>query len=245
MKCLLIVLGESFREGSHNSRSSDTECSYKCQLECIDSHIEFIKHIEQLNYSVDIAINTYKTKYKNLLLNMYPNIVYNNFTNEDYGYSKNVFHKSLQHILPNINLNIYEFIFIIRFDLILKKYLFDIFNPKWSSIMYPYVMYIEYEDTPFIFPVVSDIFCFIPKKYFNQLINISYKLCHHHCWRDLIKTNNLSFDDLDVMIDTIHDPNTSVDLNPLYKINGRSESKIYKYPNKKYIKLNQTIIEQI
>jgi hypothetical protein len=219
-KCLVCIIGECFREGHNQSRITDTQYGYTQQKESTQSHINLINKIKKLGYHVDIGINTYNTNYKNELLNWYPNIIYSNFTNENYGYYQNVVHHSLQNIFNNININDYQFIFIIRFDLFIKETLINIFNPNWSNIMYPFAVYMEY--SPFQFPFVSDTMCFIPKKYFNQIVNHTYHLLTHHCWRDLIN-NGFVLDDFDVMINTLHNPNTDTEKNPLYIINCRPE----------------------
>jgi len=64
------------------------------------------------------------------------------------------------------NYNDYEFIFVLRFDLFLKDTFIDIFNPKWTKIMYPFAVYME--KIPFAFPFVSDTMCFIPNKYWSK-----------------------------------------------------------------------------
>jgi len=221
-KCLITLIGECFREGVNQSRITDTMFGYNKQYESTYTHNKLINKLKTLNYNVDIAINTYKTKYKEELLSMYSNIIYFNFTDENYEYYQNVVHKSLQNILNNVNYNDYEFIFVLRFDLFLKDTLIDIFNPKWTKIMYPFAVYME--KIPFAFPFVSDTMCFIPNKYFLKLItnNTTYYLLHHHCWRDLINQGFI-LDDLDVMINTLHNPNTMAEMNPLYKINCREE----------------------
>ena len=126
-KILFILLGESFREGACESRIRDTNFSYDKQKESTETHIKLIKKI---NNQVDIAKNTYNKKYKEELLSWYSNIVYSNFTDENYGYFKNVVNKSIEKIIPNIKLNDYEGIFITRFDVYLKDYfintIFDI-----------------------------------------------------------------------------------------------------------------------
>lgn len=222
MKCLFILIGESFREGRCESRVIDTNYGYKQQLESTKSHNKLISKLDK----VDVAINTRDTKYKEELLSWYPNVIYSHFTNEDYGYYNNVVHRSLQNILSNVNLNDYDFIFITRFDILLKDKLIEIFNPNWSCITFPYAVYMEYK--PLQFPFVTDTMCFIPKKYFFNpnwsLQNNTYKLLHHHCWRDLLQ-NGLNIDDLDVMIETLHNPNTDAGWNPLYIINSRPENK--------------------
>ncbi len=222
-KCLFILLGDCFREGKNASRHKDTQYGYDKQNEASISHNNLINKLNKSNYFVDIAINTYNTKYQTELISWYKNVVYQKFTNEDYGYFRNAVDKSLQNVINAINISIYNFIFICRLDLLLKNKLVEIFNPKWSCIIYPFAVYMEKENNSLIFPFVTDTMCFIPSKYFEKLKSYTSYLLHHHCWKDLIN-NGLILDDLDVMINTIHNPNTDTEINPLYKINCRQES---------------------
>lgn len=219
-KCLICLIGECFREGSNQSRTMDTNYGYNKQKESTESHNKLINKLKKLNYNVDIAINTYNTKFKNEILTWYPNIVFHNFTSDNYGYFQNVVHNSLQNIFNNVDIYKYDFIFILRFDIFIKDTLIDMFNPKWSKIMYPFAVYMEY--SPFQFPFVSDTFCFIPNLFFSKIINNTYNILNHHCWRELIN-NGFVIDDFDVIINTLHNPNTDTELNPLYRINCRPE----------------------
>jgi hypothetical protein len=65
---------------------------------------------------------------------------------------------------------------------------------------------------------------FIPKKYYKYIPNIS---CDHNTWRNLMKNTDLTYDDLDTMINTYHDSDSSKDYNPLYYIVNRPENIIW------------------
>ena len=49
----------------------------------------------------------------------------------------------------------------------------------------------------------------------------------HDTWCDLINTTDLTYNDLDTMINTYHDSDSFKDYNPLYYIVNRPESKIW------------------
>ena len=142
--------------------------------------------------------------------------------------------------MKNIDFELYDFVFITRFDIYLKEKLISIFNPDWQSIMYPFAVYIEYESSPLVFPFVTDTMCFIPHKYLSKIKKNTQHLIHHHCWRDLIN-NGFSLDDLDVMVNTLHNPNTQAELNYLYKINCRDEYPNWFQINKYYDKKTNSI----
>jgi hypothetical protein len=240
-KCLIILVGECFREGRCESRTCDTDFGYEKQKECTQTHNDLITKLQKLNYNVDIAFNTYNTKYKNELLSWYKgNIIYNNFVSENYGFFRNVVDKSLQNIMKNVDFELYDFVFITRFDIYLKEKLISIFNPDWQTMMYPFAVYIEYESSPLVFPFVTDTMCFIPQKYLSKIKKNTQHLIHHHCWRDLIN-NGFSLDDLDVMVNTLHNPNTQAELNYLYKINCRDEYPTWFQINKYYDKQTNSI----
>jgi hypothetical protein len=252
-KCLFILIGESFRQGRNSSRIRDTVYGYQKQMECTESHNNFINHLKTLNYDVDVVFNTYNTIYENILIKSYQNIIYKNFTNENYEHFRNVVNRSLTIIIENVNLENYDFIFLTRFDIYIKDYLCKIFNPKWNQIMYSHAVYMEYSEPPIIYPFVTDTILFIPKKYFfsfnnnglewKGLINNTNNILNHHCWGSLIRNGCLSLEDLNVMIDTLHNPNTDTEINPIYKINSRYENKRWILSGKRYDKLSNTIIE--
>jgi hypothetical protein len=227
-KILFILLGESFRDGGCESRLKDTSYGYEKQKEATETHLKLINKLNKLNYEVNLAFNTYDTNFKKELLEWYPNIVYFNFTNEDYQYFKAVVDKSLQNILPNVNLASYKAIYLTRFDVYLKDYFIDnIFNPEWNTIMYTFTFHVQQANPNF--PVVGDTMCFIPKKYFfnynswSGLINNTVHVLHHHCWGDMLKSG-LSMDDMNLMINTLHNTNTVAGMNPLYRLNSRPET---------------------
>ena len=64
---------------------------------------------------------------------------------------------------------------------------------------------------------------FIPKKYYNYIKNV---IIEHELWYILIETTNLTYHDLDTMINTFHDSDSFKDYNPLYKIVNREETTI-------------------
>jgi len=73
-------------------------------------------------------------------------------------------------------------------------------------------------------PRVNDMILFIPNKYYKYINKI---IISHDTWYDLINNTDLTYNDLDTMINTYHDSDSFKDYNPLYYIVNRSESKIW------------------
>jgi len=244
---LFILTGESFREGGSTSRIRDTAIGIKNQTESSYSHAKLAKSIESYNYTIDISINTYSTVYKEELLSFYNNIVYFNFTDSIYSSTKDVVKNCIKNVLSSLNSDDYEFIFICRLDLLLKDDFIKLFNPEWPCITYPNVMFIDKGEN---YPHISDVFCFIPKKYFNPLdkwqglINNAHHILHHHACQSLL-LSGLSLDNIDFVTDLLYIANTFQMTNPLYAINCRPQgpSFIENFSNKKYIKFTNSIVD--
>ena len=231
-KALFILMGECFREGMPTSRVRDTTYGFNNQKEASESHLKLIKRLNNLNFDIDIAINTYTTKYNKELLEWYNNVIYSNFTNENYQHFQNAVNHSIINVLNNVNIENYEFIFICRLDLLLKDKLINIFNPNVDTIIYPNTMGCRMVDSVSqMIPALSEVFVIIPKKYFYET----------NKWKGLLKNSNimltansvsdlmlagLSFDDIDFMSDRLYIGNTFQSWNPLYKINCREEHSV-------------------
>jgi len=229
MNGLFILLGECFREAMPLIRTRDTEYGFIYQKQSSDSHIKLIDKLSNNGYKIDIAINTYITKYKEDLLSWYGDkVIYSNFTSENYGRNivfdfSNVVNQSIKNVLNNVNIDKYDFIFICRNDLLLKDPLIDIFNPDVKSITYPNIMSLSST------PCISDTFCIIPKKYFYPFNNWKglkengQYILNPDSMRDLF-LNGLSIDDIDFVSNKLYIANTYQSWNPLYKINCRDEA---------------------
>jgi hypothetical protein len=79
-KCLLLLYGQSFREGNQGTLTIDTDFSYKTQKLATESHMNFIKYLkEDYDIDTDIIINTYNTKYEDEFKSLYGNnlVLYN------------------------------------------------------------------------------------------------------------------------------------------------------------------------
>jgi hypothetical protein len=222
-KCLIIFVGESFRDGIQHSRQKDTEQSYNSQNNASASHNKFIEHIIGLGIDVNIIINTYNTKYEDDLKNWYGKYLIDYIQNDKLI--------GIEKLLNNVidkhekNTKNYDFVFTIRIDLFLKDYFIEKFNPYWDKIYFTNITWRELYKTYNNEPRIADTMIFIPHQYFF-LFNLNIYL-NHDSWFMYKNEYNLTNNDMDFIIDTYHDSDSYKDLNPLYYMVSRPESKIW------------------
>jgi hypothetical protein len=243
-KGLFILIGECFREGLTHSRVRDTAKGINNQGESSCSHAKLIENLNRRGYTIDVGINTCDTKYKEKLLGFYNNVVYTNFNNGGYSGTRDVVEHSIKNVLSSLKKDDYEFIFVCRLDLLLKDDLIKLFNPEWPCITYPNIMHIDIGAN---YPHISDLFVFIPKKYFNPfdkweglLIN-AHHILHHHAAQSLL-SSGLTLDNIDFVTDLLYVANTIQMANPLYAINSRPEGPSLNH-RRKYVKDKHMIID--
>ena len=235
MRGLVILVGESFRDGKRGSRATGTSQSPAWQKEATESHIQFLKHIEQKhNLTLDISLNTYGTNYTKDLIDWYSsdfNVIryFFGIKQEEAKHKHTTeINKTIKNAMRRDYKNAdYDFTFVLRFDLVLKQCLFDVFDPNWTTIRFPFVWFwregkTEKFECGYSFPVVSDVMLFLPKKFFDTLFEFHLDL---NSWKDLICNEDLAltYDDMDVMVDTMHRLNSQDMRNPLYKMVSRPE----------------------
>ena len=219
MKCLILLLGESFRSGLQNSRLRGSEKSYLEQIDVSTNHLNFIYFLEKsYNITVSLHITTYDTIYNDKLFDIYKKylVSYSILTEPEGIGLHNLYYKSLCDIK---NIKIYNFFFYFRIDIFLKPYFFDLFNPFWETIHFSFPMSIKENGHMLIDePRVSDTMLFIPNKYFYYLDKV---YLYHSCWFILINKTDLVYNNIDFIINTFHDSDSYKDNNPLYYIINR------------------------
>ena len=224
-KCLLVLYGESFRDGLNQERNKDTEISFLNQMIACESHLKFINTIQnKYNINTDVVISTYDTKYENELKEKYKNnnLIYKS-QSELIGPSK-----IAQKGIENINYNKYKFILFTRNDVFLKDQFINEF------IIYDKIMYFSQNMTVFdcytdkktniTSPSVNPIIMYVPNNYFNIINEIDVE---HMSWHFLKKKYNYDTEQIGFMLNTHHDANTYTGWNPYYKFIGRDESQIW------------------
>jgi hypothetical protein len=245
---LILFMGESFRNGSHGTRTKGTIESYPAQIKACKSHIKFLEHLKT-KINVDVCISTYNTPFNNDLIEIYkPYLIKNIFYDEPIALTE-----SCKKIIRSINTDKYDFIFYIRIDLDLKDYFIDTFNPYADKILFPFVCWYKDSKTRDGHPRIADTMMFIPRKYFKTIkdisltyhderevaikqgINLSFN--YHDTWELLIKFG-LTYDDMDVMINGYYDSDPENDYNPFYSIANRPAVEFWDSPGKTFDKYN-------
>lgn len=250
-KGLFLFCGESFREGFSDSRLRDTSFGVQNQTESSLSHMKLADHLKSLNYDIDVGITTYATPNQEMLKGFYKNIVFANFKDTSYAREVVKFNAivevAIHTVLSNISMDKYSFIFICRLDLLLKDDFIRIFNPEITEITYPNIMSIAHND--FNNTCISDLFVFIPRKYFHPFDTWGGIIANAKSILDsnsyvLLVQRGLSLRDLGFFSDMIYIANTFQLKNPLYAINCRPEgpSFVPGWSDLKYVKETHSII---
>ena len=223
MKGCILLYGESFRFGCQNNRNIGSDQSYDEQINAANSHMSFIKDLNNKNVDIDIYISSYMTKFTIELIKVYKEkLIGYDFYKYLLG-PEQLIHNTLNKI---VNIEQYNFLLIMRIDLFLKNKFTEIFNKDWNKILWASICFKPYHMCG-IHPRVNDTMIFVPKKYYNYLKYLRYNDGVGHLqWLIFINETDLKYDDLDTMITTFHDSDSFKDLNPLYYIVNREESKI-------------------
>jgi len=225
MRGYIILFGESFRTPGKGQcqRDRGSNESYSEQIKAANSHMNFIKDLNNKACNIDVYIGSYDTQFTTDLINVYKDkLIGYKFYNDVIGQGI-IVHNSINAIS---NIESYNFLLIMRIDLFLKDKFIDIFNINWDKILWPSICFKPYHKCG-IHPRVNDMMIFVPKKYYNYLKHLYYDTTGHNQWEHFIKNTELKTDDLDTMINTFHDSDSFKDYNPLYYIVNRKESDIH------------------
>ena len=220
-KCLIVLYGESFREGNQHTRLRDTDTSYTNQMNACDSHIKFIEMLKnKYNITSDVCISTYKTKYENELKEKYKNVslIYKSEDNL-IGYNE-IAKKGYE----NIDLTNYKFILLTRNDILFKDEFINNFK-EYDKIMYVSQGSASFHDCYLDgSPVVNPCIIIVPNTYFNIMNDINVD---HNSWKVLYELHNYNKDHMGFMLNTYHDADSYKDWNPYYKMVSREESQTF------------------
>jgi hypothetical protein len=229
MKGLLLLYGECFRDGHHQSRVTDTPTSYLPQKEASLSHVAFCDAMKQKGIHMDVLIYTYPTKYKDDLQSWYT------YPTTYYEKKRYPFKKpeqaldSFMRITKEIDRS-YDFVLFTRLDIQLKPPLYTLINPAWDKIYFFSQRCTPFEKCGFYegnIPSVNTTLQFIPKKMFDMLDHTSV---NHYAWK---KYYNLGIKDLDFMVEEYYCADTYEDYNSYYKMANRPETHIHYDKDKK------------
>lgn len=162
-------------------------------------------------------ILSYTTKFQNDLSNVYSKYLLSSTYHETAMGMQNLIEYSLNDI-QKIQKE-YDFILFMRIDLYLKDKFTQLFDSKWDKILFPSICFKPHHII-LGHPRVNDVMTFFPKKYFNY-INCT-KFCHD-AWYFFMNETDLTYDDIDTMIETFNDSDSAKDFNPMYFIVNRPE----------------------
>jgi hypothetical protein len=218
-KGLLVLYGESFRDGLQSDRTTGTEKGFIQQMKATDSHIKFMETIKnKYNYDMDISISTYCTKYNEELKDKYKNFkVIFNCENELIGLN-NIAMKSLH----NYDLsNNYDFVLLTRNDICFKDEFINNFNINNDKVLFVSQTWTKYDCYGDNIPHINPTIISIPKKFFYITKNISVD---GNAWGFLIENYNLTNNDMGFLLNTYHDADSYKDYNPYYYMVGREQT---------------------
>jgi len=181
-KILIVLNGESFRDGGTGVRSSGNNQKSIIQQRCaINSHIRFFKYIEnKFGFTCEVFINSYKSNgYENEMIKSYNDyLIGYNFHTERLNSEFSMIEDTITR-LNNINMCEYKFILFIRNDIFLKEYFLDVFKIDNEKIIYAFVDSnpsfnkicedMNMEQCNFYVPV-NHMITLIPEKYYYLLL---------------------------------------------------------------------------
>jgi hypothetical protein len=225
MKLLLVLNGESYRSGSQMTRTRGTGNYYERQMLASMSHINLINAIKyKYDIDTDVIINTYSLNENddNKLINIYKsnniNIVRSNFHKHLFNCEHDLLNNNYDNTIDFLNENYnYDYIFYVRIDMYLKKYLLENISFKSDKIIFSHID----SNIPSngCIPVYHGMFI-IPRKFFYIIHNRIIYNTHHEIYNKILK-NNISRDNFEFMIDTLHVCSSDLGWNPLYIQVGR------------------------
>lgn len=228
-RCVLVLRGESFRLGGHQSRVRGISVSIPEQLSAAKSHIRLCKRIQDLGYIPEVVLTTYTTEYDMTLAEIY----------HPYLYSCKFFETPPHHAFENIrdaieivDIDRYDCVITMRVDIELKDEFIERFAID-NKIVFVSVWCYSDRKTYVGNPRVNDVFMQFPKNYFNILQDAQRKpVSYYQNFFDYLPVHRGQYR---MMTDQYYNSDTSKDRNPLYRIVNRPEnestlSAAYEFP---------------
>lgn len=222
-KGLFLIRGESFREGGQFSRVIGSENFFSEQILASKSHKKLIDKLVSEGNIIHIALDTVSTRFDDELKKVYGDIQSCNFNFQHYISQFHGLQKALDNIEYLFKENDYDFLVILRYDLLLKDKFIELFNVNDEAVKFPFVCWYQDRKLASGLPRIADTFFYIPKQFLGlrKTFRVQvFKDAHDilDLWTKSYSNFNYSF-----YVNTYHDSNTLNDWNPLYKIIGRSE----------------------
>ena len=225
---LMILRGMSFRKGMHGSLNIYDSEAVEEQILATESHKKLVeKVIEKYNIEFDIALDTVETPHTHLLFKILGKHL-KKYCIRGYHDLTQVF--SFQRPLYNWQFLIaeYDFVFVVRNDILLKEQMIETLNPHDDKLMFPFVEAYEVRYIPEnkSYPRHSDCMMYFPKRYFHTLsgFNFYQDAVDFHDFLYKVICNIDSTVEYDFYIKTYHYSHTVDMWNPLFEITNRFHS---------------------
>lgn len=184
MTGLLITRGISFRYGDSGSKDFGNFYSYDGQIQASTSQHKLLDYVKSnFDVQMDVVVDTITTKYDSDLLGVF----------EDRLIRSNIkpitdpteYDGLRRTILETYDLyENYDFVFLVRNDILFKTFFFQLFSPFDKEIKFPNLCAYNDRKTPLGNPRVNNPYIFVPKKYYHCLKYLS------QIGKDKYKTHN-------------------------------------------------------
>ena len=222
---LFVYIGESFRTGGQHTRVRGLRIAYDEQRIAAESHVDFMR---SLDFNCEAFVCTYDTEYAHELCSWYPCLVRSEIVSgSPIGYGELFLRSSAL-----IDLAKYDFVMYIRIDLILKPFFRQIFDPNRPFVTYSSVVEINSCRCPSGAPCVGDMIMFVPRCLYDPVFTSKRKDVLSHDAADALNAMGVR---VDTWLRTMHDANTQLDYNPIYKIANRPECPTWHSRNHVYV----------
>lgn len=223
-KCLMMLFGESYRHGAQTSRVRGVEGTFETQkLACL-SHLRLMNYFQSVHgIGTDVIIHSYKLNetYDNALLGYYGDHLLYSVLRDNMLSSYSEMHGLTRNMASDqIQKEEYTFVFFLRLDVFLKKYLFQVFHPANDKILY---MHVDSNGGKNI-NMVLDYIIHVPQALFHVITEGKLELSH---WSATQMMWTIGKSSIGLVIDTPHWCSTDLGWNPLYIQVGRGEKLEY------------------
>ena len=236
MRGLLVLSGESFRSGQQHTRVRGRAESVPDQLKARDSHVQLIDTLKarDSSSSVDVALATYTTPYLDQLTQVYKPRILNVY---DEAISQDAIFKS---IMLSDRVSDYDWVFWTRVDIELSDtFMHDVFPTivaTAKALFVPFTLGSWWSRRRL--PIAADTMLFIPKSHLWIVRHQKFVMGHHIWFSVDAITKGHSFQNIYVMLDTMHDSDSYKDWNPLYRIVNRPQAE--RWHSKRHMRFSKS-----
>ena len=223
-KCALVLVGESFRWGSQNTRVRGVPESRDAQFAACKSHVELMDSLlNNHGIQTDVYVCSYTTAYDQELLDFYgQRVKKSKFYDEPIG--TNPIYQAAIGMVESEPDPENHFMLIVRIDAFLKPRFIEIFDPNSKQILFASICWKKHcMENGYL--RVNDTIAQIPLKHKWFLDKLVFG--NHSAWHGVMYSPGIMIDDMDTMLQTYHDSDSEKDWNPLYYIVNRPETQTF------------------